>query len=143
MGLDVAAAQQNIVMDESTRPSLPEPDPMSPVPDAVSSRDGDEANAPDVSDLPEEHRDEIRRLHHRVEQAVATIERLRAENARLRQRVDELEEQPAFPDAETVFSLDDDPAAVKERINRFIDAIDTYLEGHTSDTDAAEKEAEN
>ena len=88
------------------------------------------------------HRESVRRLRQRVEQAAATIERLRAENRRLRDRVEELEAQPAFPEDETVFALDDDPEEVKERIRRFIDAIDTYLEAspedRAEDADAAD-----
>lgn len=129
-------------MDESTRASLPESDDVPPVPESVSSEDGDEEE-PDFSDLPAEHRDTMRRLYRRVEQATVTIERLRAENERLRRRVEELEEQPAFPDAETVFSLDDDPDAVKERINRFIEAIDTYLEATAPDADPTEEASDD
>jgi predicted RNase H-like nuclease (RuvC/YqgF family) len=115
-------------MDQSTRASLPEPDSLSSVPDSVSATEDEQAEAPDFSDLPAEHRDTMRRLHRQVEQAVATIERLRAENERLRRRVEELEAQPAFPEADTVLTLDDDPEAVRKRISRFIDVIDTYLE---------------
>jgi len=114
-------------MDESTRASLPEPDSVSPVPESVSDDDG-EAEAKDLSHLPAEHREIVRRLHRRVEQAVETIEALRAENERLRQRVEELEAKPSFPEAETVLTLDDDPEEVRERISYFLDTIDTYLE---------------
>jgi regulator of replication initiation timing len=115
-------------MDDSTRPSLPEPDSVSPVPESVSSGAEDES-APTFEHLPAEHRAPMQRLYRRVERAVETIERLRAENERLRRRVEELEAQPTLPDDETVFALDEDPEEVKERITRFIDAIDTYLEG--------------
>ena len=122
-------------MDESTRASLPEPDSVSPVPESVSS-EGGEAEADDLSHLPAEHRAVIRRLRRRVEQAVETIEALRAENERLRQRVEELEAKPAFPEAETVLTLDDDPEEVKDRISHFIDTIDTYLEAAEPDAPA-------
>lgn len=82
----------------------------------------------DVSHLPSEHRDAVRRLRRQVETAVETIETLRAENRRLRERVAELEAQPTFPDDESVFALDEEPDALKARITRFIDAIDAYLE---------------
>lgn len=123
-------------MDESTRASLPESDDVPPVPESVSSGEGDEG--PAFSGLSAEHRDTMRRLYRRVEQAAATIERLRAENDRLRRRVAELEDQPAFPDAEAVFALDDDPETVKERIDRFIEAIDAYLEATEPDADTTE-----
>jgi predicted RNase H-like nuclease (RuvC/YqgF family) len=97
----------------------------------VSSEDED--GPAGLDHLPAAHRETVRRLQRRVEQAVATIERLRSENRRLRDRVEELESQPAFPEDETVFTLDDDPEAVKERINRFIDAIDTYLDASPDD----------
>jgi predicted RNase H-like nuclease (RuvC/YqgF family) len=139
-------------MDKTTRTSVPESGSVPPVPESVSSGEEAEApdedepegetEAPDVSHLPAEHRNTIRRLYRRVEQAVSTIERLRAENERLRRRVEELEEQPAFPDAETVLTLDDDPEAVKERISRFIDAIDTYLGAADADApDAPDADA--
>jgi chromosome segregation ATPase len=132
-------------MNESTRTSVPESGSVPSMPESVSSPEGDEAEGegevPDVSHLPAEHRDTMRRLYRRVEQAVATIEQLRAKNERLRRRVEELEEQPAFPDVETVLTLDDDPEAVKERISRFIDAIDTYLDAADADApDASEEE---
>ena len=130
-------------MDESTRASLPESDSVPPVPESVSSEEGEAADAPAFSDLPAEHRDTMRRLYRRVEQAAATIDRLRDENERLRRRVDELEEQPAFPDAETVFTLDDDPETVEERVNRFIEAIDTYLEATEPDADPAEETSDD
>ena len=114
-------------MDESTRPSLPGPDSVSPVPESVAEEDGAEGEAR-FEHLPAEHRDVMQRLYRRVEQAAATIERLRAENERLRRRVEELEAQPSFPDEETVLTLDEDPEDVKQRITRFIDAIDTYLD---------------
>jgi predicted RNase H-like nuclease (RuvC/YqgF family) len=120
-------------MDESTRASLPEPDSVSSVPESVSSEAGAD-EAPDLSHLPAEHREAMRRLYRRVEQAAATIERLRTENERLRRRVEALEAKPAFPEDETVLALDEDPQDVKQRITRFIDAIDAYLE-------AAEDEA--
>ncbi|HKL89278.1 MAG TPA: cell division protein ZapB [Salinibacter sp.] len=123
-------------MDESTRPSLPEPDSVTSVPEAVSSEDEDGPS--DLEHLSDAHRESVRRLRRRVEQAAATIERLRAENRRLRERVEELESQPAFPEAETVFTLDDDPEEVKERISRFIDAIDTYLDASADDSAADE-----
>ncbi len=125
-------------MDESTRASLPRPDSVSSVPESVSD---DEAETPDFSRLPDEHRDTMRRLYRRVEAAAETIEQLRTENEQLRRRVEELESQPAFPEAETVLTLDDDPEDVKARITRFIDAIDRYLDASepqpASDSDDA------
>jgi len=122
------------VMDESTRPSLPGPDSVSSVPESVSSED--EEGPAGLEHLSAAQREAVRRLRRRVEQAVATIERLRAENRQLRDRVEELEAQPAFPEDETVFALDDDPEEVKQRISRFIDAIDTYLDASPDDVDA-------
>lgn len=155
-------------MNESTRTSLPEPDSVSPVPESVSSETGEEPEvrqgsdaeadsgtedpeaegdattgeeeAPDLSHLPAEYRDAVGRLHRKVEQAAATIERLRAENDRLRRRVEALEEKPDVPEGETVFALDDDPETVKQRISRFIDAIDTYLEAAASESPSNDPE---
>ena len=107
----------------------PEPDPATPVPDSTSgAEEGDEGP---LAHLPAEHRDAVRRLSGRVRQAVETIERLRAENERLRRRVAELEAGPDLPADETHLSLDDDPDALRERITDFIDAIDACLERPT------------
>jgi 5'-deoxynucleotidase YfbR-like HD superfamily hydrolase len=116
---------------DNVRSSLPESDPAGPVPESVS--DGSEAEPVDLSHLPPEHRDVVRRLHRRVAEAVETIRRLRAENERLRRRVEELEAGPDLPEDETVLALEDDPEALRGRITRFIDAIDTYLERSPSD----------
>jgi hypothetical protein len=111
---------------DSTDSSRPEPDPATPVPDSVSG--ADERDQGPLAPLPPEHRDAVRRLSRRVAQAVDTIEQLRAENARLRRRVEELEAGPDLPDDETLLSLDDDPDALRDRITQFIDAIDACLE---------------
>ena len=99
----------------------------------------------DLSHLPAEHREPIRRLYQRVEEAVNTIEKLRSENEALRARVAELEAQPTFPEDESVLALDEDPDVLKGRINRFIDAIDTYLNAseHTSAIDEDDAEGQN
>lgn len=121
---------------------LPESAPASPVPDSVSQHEEDSQNNADedrteepenalqdaFSHLSEAHRDVVRRLAHRVKQAVSTIEDLRAENERLRRRVEELEAQPDYPEDETILALDDDPDKVRERITQFINTIDTYLD---------------
>jgi predicted RNase H-like nuclease (RuvC/YqgF family) len=117
-------------------PSLPESDPASSVPASVVSDDADETDpgdTADVSHLPAEHRDAVRRLHRRVQAAAETIERLRAENRQLRERIEELEAQPSFPDSETVLALDENPDVLRKQINHFIDTIDTYLEATPSE----------
>ena len=117
-------------MDDSP-PSLPESDPASPLPASITPEDVD--SAVDLSHLPEEHRDVVRRLHRQVKRATATIDELQAENERLRRRVEELEAQPAVPEDETVLTFDDDPEALRTRITQFIDAIDTYLDSRPSE----------
>lgn len=125
-------------------PLLPNSDPASPVPASVSAQGTEERVDVDLSRLPDEHRDTVRRLYRKVEDAAETIERLRAENQRLRQRVQELEAQPAFPDAETVLALDDDPDELREQITDFINAIDAYLEATPDDeTDSDEDDPDD
>lgn len=115
---------------------LPESDPASPVPDSVSQGDGqddsDQQTVTKLTHLPAKHRDVVRRLKAQVEEAVETIAELRTENERLRQRIEELEAQPDYPEDETILALDDDPEAVRERITQFINTIDTYLDTTSS-----------
>lgn len=117
-------------MDDSDT-SLPVPDPLS----AVSEEDAADDEAPndlELSDVPPEHRDVLRRLHRRVTAAATAISRLRLENERLRERVEELEAGPDLPEEGTVLALDDDPEALRGQITHFIDAIDAYLDPDAS-----------
>lgn len=122
-----------------TDSSRPEPDPAAPVSDAMSG--GDEGKQVSLSPLPTEHRDAVRQLSRRVAQAVDTIERLRAENERLRRRVEELEAGPDLPDDEAFLRLEDDPDALRDRITQFIDAIDACLERPVPGSSDAEDNA--
>lgn len=125
---------------DDPHPSLPEPDPVSPVPDSVSGKTDEPSKTNDgidLSQVPPEHRDNFRQLHRHVEEAVTTIEQLRAENDRLRRRVEELEAGPDLPEDETIFTLDDDPETLREQITRFIDAIDAYLESPSESPDGS------
>lgn len=118
-------------MSTPRRASIPESNPAVPVPDSVAVQA--EARSLDLSHVPAEHRDIVRRLHARVERAATSIERLRAENERLKARVKELETRPAVPPEKMILTLDDDPDAVRDRITSFIDAIDAYLDAAPSD----------
>jgi hypothetical protein len=80
-------------------------------------------------DLPEAQQDLLRRLFEQVDAAADTIERLRAENRRLRERVAMLEQRPEVPDDQTMVLLDDDPNTLRSQVDRFIGAIDAYLDG--------------
>jgi len=104
--------------------SLPESDTASSLPETASENAGEDLDGT----VPDEHRDGLRRLARRVEQAVETIERLRAENERLRRRVEELEAGPDVPEGETLLTLEEDPEALRDKITHFIDAIDAYLD---------------
>ncbi len=70
----------------------------------------------------------LRRLRERVNEAVQTIEQLRAENRHLRERVHTLAQRPAIGDDEAFIRLDDDPDALRNQIEHFIDLIDAYLD---------------
>lgn len=129
-------------MDDAST-SLPESTPASPVPDSVSKASAPEDQqeaAPDptlTADVPEAHRDALQRLYRQVRAAISTIDELRAENERLRERVEELEAEPEYPDDETILALDDDPEEVREQITQFINTIDTYLDSSSTTTEAA------
>lgn len=117
-------------MSETTHPSLPEPDSTSSIPDGAVPKDAEERV--NLSHLPPEQREVVRQLREQVQQAVTTIERLRAENEDLRQRVEELRGRPDVSADKTVLALDDDPEELRNRITDFIEAIDTYLEEEAS-----------
>lgn len=117
-------------MDEPTRASLPDSDPAPPVPESVMP---DETSPDDdLSHLPPEYQDTVRRLRAEVDRATTALDRLQAENERLRRRVAELERRPAVHPDTTTLVLDDDPSALRDRISAFIEAIDTYLENGTN-----------
>jgi FtsZ-binding cell division protein ZapB len=123
--------------------SLPESTPASPVPDSVSevspSQEKEEAT-PDsevAADVPDAHRDVVQRLYQQVRAAISTIDDLRAENERLRKRIEELEAEPDYPDDETILALDENPEEVREQITQFINTIDTYLDSSSTATEAA------
>lgn len=65
-------------------------------------------------------------LRDRVEAAVREIERLRAENAALAERLAAL--QDAQADAPSFSFGGDDPEALKSRVRGFIDLVDDLLE---------------
>lgn len=113
-------------MSEAIHTSLPEPDSASSVPDAAVPDDAEERV--DLSHLPPEHKEVVRQLRAQVQRAVTTIQRLRAENRQLRERVEELEVRPDVPADKTVLALDDDPEGLRKQITEFIEAIDLYLE---------------
>lgn len=91
-------------------------------PDALPSTDD--------ADRPGAARAELRSLLHlrdRVEAAVQEIERLRTENAALAQRVLELQDADR-PAPSFAFGEGEDPEALRERVQGFIDTIDGLLQ---------------
>ena len=117
-------------MDDPTRAPLPHSNPAPPVPDSIRPTDLDDDE--ELTHLPPEYRAAVRRLQAQVERAATALNRLRAENERLRHRVEELEQRPALQPNTTTFVLDDEPDALRNRISTFIDAVDAYLEDGTS-----------
>ena len=79
----------------------------------------------------------LERLRAQVNRAADEIERLHAENRRLRQRVKALEQRPAVGENQAFVTLDD-PEALRRQIEGFIDTIDAYLGDDTSNTDDAQ-----
>ncbi|MFB6098895.1 MAG: septum formation initiator family protein [Salinibacter sp.] len=117
-------------MDEPTHPELPNSNPAPPVPDSIQPGDSDEGE--ELTHLPPEYRAVVRRLRAQVARATTALDRLQAENERLRRRVEELEQRPALQEDTTAFVLDDDPEALRARISHFIEAIDTFLDDETT-----------
>ncbi len=122
-------------MNEPTRASLPDSDAAPPVPESI--RPGESADEDDLTHLPPEYRAVVRRLRSQVDRATTALNRLQTENERLRRRVKELEQRPAIQSDTTTFVLANDPEILRDRITSFIDAIDTYLENGTSDSEEA------
>ena len=116
-------------MDAPPHASLPHSDPAPPVPDSIRPTDSDPGE--ELTHLPPESRAAVRRLQVQVERATTALNRLQAENERLRRRVDELEQRPVLQPDTTSLVLDEDPETLRDRISTFIDAIDTYLENGT------------
>lgn len=73
------------------------------------------------------HADALERLRNHVERAAVEIKRLRRENARLRAHVQELEANPGLDHDGALLPLDEAPGPLRERIQRFISAIDHQL----------------
>ncbi len=71
-------------------------------------------------------------LRDRVDAAVREIERLRAENAALGSRLLELQESSAAAPS-FAFGEGDDPAALKARVQGFIDLVDDLLQTDPGD----------
>jgi hypothetical protein len=94
----------------------------------------------DDADRPEAGRSDwrlLRQLRDRVEAAAAEIERLRSENAALAERVAGLREED---DASPSFSFGgggEDPAALRAKVQGFIDTLDGLLGEARSGGDGA------
>jgi hypothetical protein len=69
----------------------------------------------------------VRRAAEEVGRLREKTGRLEGENGRLRARVTQLEADPSAGRDGTALLLDDDPEALRERIDQFIDAIDAHL----------------
>jgi hypothetical protein len=73
----------------------------------------------------------LERLRDRVKKAAHELERLRTENAALTERIRRLESRPAVDLDGTVLAFDEDPDVLREKVEGFIQAIDTYLAKET------------
>ena len=93
-----------------------------------------EGTAPPDEDTDVASDDVMERLRTQVRNAADEIERLRAENERLKQRVDALEARPAVSHDEAFVTLEDDPKTAQRQLQTFIDAIDAYLDANTPST---------
>jgi len=79
--------------------------------------------------LPESLRTPVQTLIAQVEAATHQIQALRAENERLRDRIETLEEQRNVPPSALVLSLDaDDPDTLDDELSAHIETIDALLD---------------
>lgn len=79
---------------------------------------------PPPSDAPDHGLRALATLRERIEQAAAEIGRLRDENSRLADRVEEL---AALTGEAAGVTIGGDPAALREQVEDFIEAIDRML----------------
>lgn len=79
------------------------------------------------SEAREAHAEALERLRTQVGRAAAEIKRLRRETARLENRIRELESNPGLNHDGTLLPLDAPPEQLRDRIERFIGAIDEQL----------------
>ena len=74
-----------------------------------------------------ELRETVRRAAGEISRLREETHRLRAETERLRERVAQLEQDPGAGRDGTALLLNDDPDALRQRIDRFINALDAHL----------------
>lgn len=75
----------------------------------------------------------MEQLRKRVEEAVTEIKRLRAENANLAERVEELSSHEVVGETTPGLKVEGDPDALREQVEGFIEAIDRMLAVPSSD----------
>lgn len=101
------------------------PDQPTAPPETETPGDGTSSKQPEPVHL--QPPQSLRRLRERVETAARELERLRKENAALTKRIEKLETRPPVDVDDTLLTLDEDPEALREKIEGFIEAIDRYL----------------
>lgn len=98
------------------------PEKASPPPALVAAK----PPRPERAERPATPAQALERLRARIGDAVRELERLRAENELLAQRVQELEVAGGrTPDVVLPFA--DTPEAMREKMDEFIDALDAFL----------------
>ena len=118
-------------MTEKTSASMPE-EPDADVPNMDPGiEQGVGERAEKEKPLPEPASLEV--LRNRVEEAVKSIEELRATNAALLKQVSELEKRPAIDRDHAFFSLPRDPDSLKDDLRSFIEMLDEYMERERDD----------
>ncbi len=96
-----------------------------PAPKTEKPKSGNEIGMPPLVAL--RGAESLRLLRDRVQKTAQELNRLHKENQKLAQRVAELERGPAIDPNTTILSFEENPDRLRERINGFIQAIDTYL----------------
>jgi regulator of replication initiation timing len=78
-----------------------------------------------ATDVNDETKQLLQELRTRVRYLMQEIRRLRKENATMTERLEELEERVAHDG--TLLMLEEDPDALRDQINTYIEAIDNQL----------------
>lgn len=84
-------------------------------------------SAPPEADVQAASLDALRSLRESISRAAGELTRLRAENEQLRRDIEELQTRPVIEGHALILDDDEDPVALRRRIESYIELLDRYL----------------